>query len=179
MVLWAFQQIWLHLCQTSLINHSPHYFLSPTLAADIMTSFQKSLHVYLGLNCQFFIISLVSLSVSQVSGVSHGLCLSGCGSMGICLALSPWLLCLWNSSFLQGQLSSPLPIWEWGIWASPHWPFPSLPILQCIDCKSNLGGSEAGAEVRIRNRQLYCNSCYMRFKSEYDFSWVPAEKWAN
>lgn len=37
---------------------------------------------------------------------------------------------------------------------------------QCIDCKSELGGSEAGAEVRIRNKQLYCNSCYMRFKSE-------------
>lgn len=44
-------------------------------------------------------------------------------------------------------------------------PFPKLP--QCIDCKSDLGGSEAGAEVRIRNKQLYCNSCYMRCKSEY------------
>lgn len=43
-------------------------------------------------------------------------------------------------------------------------PFPKLP--QCIDCKSDLGGSEAGAEVRIRNKQLYCNSCYMRFKSK-------------
>lgn len=44
-------------------------------------------------------------------------------------------------------------------------PFPSPP--QCIDCKSDLGGSRAGAEVRIRNKQLYCNFCYMRFKSEY------------
>ncbi|CAB1328283.1 unnamed protein product [Coregonus sp. 'balchen'] len=51
-----------------------------------------------------------------------------------------------------------------------------LTCFKCIDCKSDLGGSEAGAEVRIRNRQLYCNSCYMRFKSEYDFSWLPAEK---
>ncbi|XP_045563607.1 LIM domain only protein 7 isoform X10 [Salmo salar] len=40
-----------------------------------------------------------------------------------------------------------------------------LTCFKCIDCKSNLGGSEAGAEVRIRNRQLYCNSCYMRFKT--------------
>uniref|UniRef100_A0A3P8S306 LIM domain 7a n=1 Tax=Amphiprion percula TaxID=161767 RepID=A0A3P8S306_AMPPE len=41
-----------------------------------------------------------------------------------------------------------------------------LGCFKCIDCKSDLGGSEAGAEVRIRNKQLYCNSCYMRFKSE-------------
>ncbi|XP_045560937.1 LIM domain only protein 7 isoform X6 [Salmo salar] len=40
-----------------------------------------------------------------------------------------------------------------------------LTCFKCIDCKSDLGGSEAGAEVRIRNRQLYCNSCYMRFKT--------------
>lgn len=40
------------------------------------------------------------------------------------------------------------------------------PTPQCIDCKSDLGGTEAGAEVRIRNKQLYCNTCYMRFKSE-------------
>ncbi|XP_077435270.1 LIM domain only protein 7 isoform X2 [Vanacampus margaritifer] len=40
-----------------------------------------------------------------------------------------------------------------------------LTCFKCIDCKSTLGGSEAGAEVRIRNKQLYCNSCYMRFKT--------------
>ncbi|XP_055726894.1 LIM domain only protein 7-like isoform X3 [Salvelinus fontinalis] len=40
-----------------------------------------------------------------------------------------------------------------------------LTCFKCIDCKCDLGGSEAGAEVRIRNRQLYCNSCYMRFKT--------------
>uniref|UniRef100_A0A3Q3DNI5 LIM domain 7a n=1 Tax=Hippocampus comes TaxID=109280 RepID=A0A3Q3DNI5_HIPCM len=40
-----------------------------------------------------------------------------------------------------------------------------LNCFKCIDCKSVLGGSEAGAEVRIRNKQLYCNSCYMRFKT--------------
>ncbi|XP_056145155.1 LIM domain only protein 7 isoform X3 [Lampris incognitus] len=39
-----------------------------------------------------------------------------------------------------------------------------LACFKCIDCKSDLGGSETGAEVRIRNKQLYCNSCYMRFK---------------
>ncbi|KAM7407117.1 hypothetical protein PAMA_003038 [Pampus argenteus] len=40
-----------------------------------------------------------------------------------------------------------------------------LGCFKCIDCKSDLGGSEAGAEVRIRHKQLYCNSCYMRFKN--------------
>ncbi|CAK6959148.1 Hypothetical predicted protein [Scomber scombrus] len=40
-----------------------------------------------------------------------------------------------------------------------------LGCFKCIDCKSDLGGSEAGAEVRIRHKQLYCNSCYMRFKT--------------
>ncbi|XP_030011516.1 uncharacterized protein LOC115433985 isoform X3 [Sphaeramia orbicularis] len=40
-----------------------------------------------------------------------------------------------------------------------------LSCFKCIDCKSDLGGSEAGAEIRIRNKQLYCNSCYMRFKT--------------
>ncbi|KAF7215460.1 transcript variant X11 [Nothobranchius furzeri] len=40
-----------------------------------------------------------------------------------------------------------------------------LGCFKCIDCKCDLGGSKAGAEVRIRNKQLYCNSCYVRFKS--------------
>ncbi|XP_069010346.1 LIM domain only protein 7-like isoform X3 [Embiotoca jacksoni] len=40
-----------------------------------------------------------------------------------------------------------------------------LGCFKCIGCKSDLGGSEAGAEVRIRNKQLYCNSCYVRFKT--------------
>ncbi|XP_054642869.1 LIM domain only protein 7 isoform X2 [Dunckerocampus dactyliophorus] len=40
-----------------------------------------------------------------------------------------------------------------------------LTCFKCFDCKSDLGGSEAGAEVRIRNKQLYCNSCYVRFKT--------------
>jgi len=44
--------------------------------------------------------------------------------------------------------------------------------LQCSVCKSDLGGSEAGAEVRIRNQQLYCNSCYVRLKSRPDISTV-------
>uniref|UniRef100_A0A673CT05 LIM domain 7a n=1 Tax=Sphaeramia orbicularis TaxID=375764 RepID=A0A673CT05_9TELE len=50
-----------------------------------------------------------------------------------------------------------------------------LSCFKCIDCKSDLGGSEAGAEVRIRNKQLYCNSCYMRFKSEYDQAFHTAK----
>ncbi|XP_056610367.1 LIM domain only protein 7 isoform X9 [Triplophysa dalaica] len=40
-----------------------------------------------------------------------------------------------------------------------------LTCFKCIGCKSELGGSEAGAEVRIRNQQLYCNTCYMRLKT--------------
>ncbi|XP_076841525.1 LIM domain only protein 7 isoform X3 [Brachyhypopomus gauderio] len=40
-----------------------------------------------------------------------------------------------------------------------------LPCFKCIECKSDLGGSQAGAEVRIRNKKLYCNTCYIRFKS--------------
>ncbi|XP_077583896.1 LIM domain only protein 7 isoform X2 [Stigmatopora nigra] len=40
-----------------------------------------------------------------------------------------------------------------------------LTCFKCIDCKTALGGSEAGAEVRIRNKQLYCNTCYMQFKT--------------
>ncbi|KAJ8407346.1 hypothetical protein AAFF_G00279200 [Aldrovandia affinis] len=35
----------------------------------------------------------------------------------------------------------------------------------CFDCKSDLRGSEsgAGAEVRLRDRKLYCNPCHARF----------------
>ncbi|XP_030643154.1 LIM domain only protein 7 [Chanos chanos] len=40
-----------------------------------------------------------------------------------------------------------------------------LHCFKCVECRSDLGGSEAGAEVRIRNRQLYCNSCYIRCKA--------------
>ncbi|CAN9497575.1 unnamed protein product [Ophioblennius macclurei] len=40
-----------------------------------------------------------------------------------------------------------------------------LSCFKCFDCKADLGGSEAGAEVRIRSKQLYCNNCYMRFKT--------------
>ncbi|MBN3319469.1 LMO7 protein, partial [Atractosteus spatula] len=47
-----------------------------------------------------------------------------------------------------------------------------LQCFKCIDCGSDLGGSETGAEVRIRNRQLYCNSCYLRFKSKCHFQFT-------
>ncbi|XP_049341288.1 LIM domain only protein 7 isoform X2 [Astyanax mexicanus] len=40
-----------------------------------------------------------------------------------------------------------------------------LTCFKCFECKTDLGGTEAGAEVRIRNKQLYCNSCYMRVKA--------------
>jgi hypothetical protein len=33
-----------------------------------------------------------------------------------------------------------------------------------VACGCDLGGSSSGAEVRIRNHQLYCNDCYLRFK---------------
>ncbi|XP_042619493.1 LIM domain only protein 7-like isoform X6 [Cyprinus carpio] len=40
-----------------------------------------------------------------------------------------------------------------------------LSCFKCIDCRSDLGGTKAGAEVRIRNQQLYCNACYTRLKT--------------
>uniref|UniRef100_A0A8C2C7P4 Ubiquitin carboxyl-terminal hydrolase isozyme L3-like n=1 Tax=Cyprinus carpio TaxID=7962 RepID=A0A8C2C7P4_CYPCA len=40
-----------------------------------------------------------------------------------------------------------------------------LSCFKCFNCRSDLGGSEAGAEVRIRNQQLYCNACYVRLKT--------------
>nr|XP_019593690.1 PREDICTED: LIM domain only protein 7 isoform X3 [Rhinolophus sinicus] len=36
---------------------------------------------------------------------------------------------------------------------------------KCVACECDLGGSSSGAEVRIRNNQLFCNDCYLRFKS--------------
>ncbi|KAM6446164.1 LIM domain only protein 7 isoform 2-T2 [Liasis olivaceus] len=39
-----------------------------------------------------------------------------------------------------------------------------LHCFKCVACEGNLGGSQAGAEVRIRNSELFCNSCYLRFK---------------
>lgn len=76
---------------------------------------------------------------------------------GLLSVLIPPTFGLWPFALTLNRLSSSLTL-----------PFPE----QCIDCKSDLGGSEAGAEVRIRNKQLYCNSCYMRFKSEYMISVV-------
>lgn len=40
-----------------------------------------------------------------------------------------------------------------------------LHCFKCISCDTDLGGSQSGAEVRIRNNDLYCNSCYIKFKS--------------
>ncbi|KAM4797267.1 LIM domain only protein 7 isoform 2-T2 [Rhinophrynus dorsalis] len=40
-----------------------------------------------------------------------------------------------------------------------------LQCFKCVACETDLGGSQSGAEVRIRNNDLYCNSCYIRFKS--------------
>ncbi|XP_051051236.1 LIM domain only protein 7 isoform X2 [Phodopus roborovskii] len=39
-----------------------------------------------------------------------------------------------------------------------------LQCFKCVSCECDLGGSFSGAEVRIRNNQLYCNDCYLRFK---------------
>uniref|UniRef100_A0A2K5Q8A6 LIM domain 7 n=1 Tax=Cebus imitator TaxID=2715852 RepID=A0A2K5Q8A6_CEBIM len=39
-----------------------------------------------------------------------------------------------------------------------------LHCFKCVACQCDLGGSSSGAEVRIRNHQLYCNDCYLRFK---------------
>uniref|UniRef100_A0A8C5LR13 LIM domain 7 n=1 Tax=Leptobrachium leishanense TaxID=445787 RepID=A0A8C5LR13_9ANUR len=40
-----------------------------------------------------------------------------------------------------------------------------LQCFKCTSCAADLGGSESGAEVRIRNNELYCNTCYIKFKS--------------
>ncbi|XP_038618926.1 LIM domain only protein 7 [Tachyglossus aculeatus] len=40
-----------------------------------------------------------------------------------------------------------------------------LHCFKCVACECDLGGSYSGAEVRIRNNDLYCNNCYLRFKS--------------
>ncbi|XP_043848227.1 LIM domain only protein 7 isoform X3 [Dromiciops gliroides] len=40
-----------------------------------------------------------------------------------------------------------------------------LHCFKCVACERDLGGSSSGAEVRIRNNELYCNECYLRFKS--------------
>ncbi|XP_032466942.1 LIM domain only protein 7 isoform X2 [Phocoena sinus] len=39
-----------------------------------------------------------------------------------------------------------------------------LHCFKCVACDRDLGGSSSGAEVRIRNNQLYCNDCYLRLK---------------
>ncbi|KPP70745.1 hypothetical protein Z043_110398 [Scleropages formosus] len=46
-----------------------------------------------------------------------------------------------------------------------------LPCFKCVECKCDLGGSQLGAEVRIRNKQLYCSSCYVELKSEKEPSY--------
>uniref|UniRef100_A0A8C3KKU1 LIM domain 7 n=1 Tax=Calidris pygmaea TaxID=425635 RepID=A0A8C3KKU1_9CHAR len=40
-----------------------------------------------------------------------------------------------------------------------------LHCFKCVACGCDLGGSRSGAEVRIRNNKLFCNDCYVRFKS--------------
>nr|XP_008105094.1 PREDICTED: LIM domain only protein 7 isoform X7 [Anolis carolinensis] len=41
-----------------------------------------------------------------------------------------------------------------------------LHCFKCVACECDLGGSQAGTEVRIRNSELFCNDCYLRFKTE-------------
>uniref|UniRef100_A0A8C2U8M2 LIM domain 7 n=1 Tax=Coturnix japonica TaxID=93934 RepID=A0A8C2U8M2_COTJA len=41
-----------------------------------------------------------------------------------------------------------------------------LHCFKCVACECDLGGSRSGAEVRIRNNKLFCNDCYLRFKSK-------------
>ncbi|CAN8196183.1 unnamed protein product [Coccothraustes coccothraustes] len=40
-----------------------------------------------------------------------------------------------------------------------------LQCFKCVACGCDLGGSHSGAEVRIRNNKLFCNDCYIRFKT--------------
>ncbi|KAJ8787219.1 hypothetical protein J1605_005805 [Eschrichtius robustus] len=48
-----------------------------------------------------------------------------------------------------------------------------LHCFKCVACDRDLGGSSSGAEVRIRNNQLYCNDCYLRFKSLFFLLSLP------
>ncbi|XP_069614217.1 LIM domain only protein 7 isoform X13 [Ranitomeya imitator] len=45
-----------------------------------------------------------------------------------------------------------------------------LHCFKCVACETDLGGTQSGAEVRIRNNELYCNSCYIKFKSGHPTS---------
>ncbi|XP_067890438.1 LIM domain only protein 7 isoform X8 [Heterodontus francisci] len=40
-----------------------------------------------------------------------------------------------------------------------------LHCFKCTSCSVDLGGTESGAEVRVRNNRLYCNACYIQFKA--------------
>ncbi|KAM7178275.1 LIM domain only protein 7 isoform 2-T2 [Macrochelys suwanniensis] len=40
-----------------------------------------------------------------------------------------------------------------------------LHCFKCAACACDLGGSHSGAEVRIRNNELFCNDCYVKFKT--------------
>uniref|UniRef100_UPI00398EC6B5 LIM domain only protein 7-like isoform X2 n=1 Tax=Pristiophorus japonicus TaxID=55135 RepID=UPI00398EC6B5 len=40
-----------------------------------------------------------------------------------------------------------------------------LHCFKCMSCSVDLGGTESGAEVRVRNNRLYCNACYIQFKA--------------
>ncbi|XP_064360814.1 LIM domain only protein 7 isoform X2 [Dromaius novaehollandiae] len=45
-----------------------------------------------------------------------------------------------------------------------------LHCFKCVACGCDLGGSRSGAEVRIRNNELFCNNCYIRFKTGHPTS---------
>uniref|UniRef100_A0A8B9NZ71 LIM domain 7 n=1 Tax=Apteryx owenii TaxID=8824 RepID=A0A8B9NZ71_APTOW len=45
-----------------------------------------------------------------------------------------------------------------------------LHCFKCVACGCDLGGSRSGAEVRIRNNELFCNDCYIRFKTGHPTS---------
>ncbi|XP_067842624.1 LIM domain only protein 7-like isoform X3 [Heptranchias perlo] len=40
-----------------------------------------------------------------------------------------------------------------------------LHCFKCMACSVDLGGTESGAEVRVRNNRLYCSACYLQFKA--------------
>ncbi|XP_069746649.1 LIM domain only protein 7-like isoform X4 [Narcine bancroftii] len=40
-----------------------------------------------------------------------------------------------------------------------------LHCFKCISCSVDLGGTESGAEVRVRNNNLFCNDCYAQSKA--------------
>lgn len=87
------------------------------------------------------------------------------GEKTICYVLRWWTV--W-SDFETLQIS-----WNLRLALIPFLTSPSSS--QCVGCHRQLGGTETGVQVRIRNRKPHCDYCYFQLKCEY---WA-LEDWLN